>query len=104
MIDGYLQDDVCAVVMSRSGLGGLVGELDDDGLDLGVVVDAVGPVLAPHAGLLVAAERHLRREHVVVVHPHRARAQTLPYKVKLVRGINGICEMVYSKLYITCIM
>lgn len=58
-------------------LGVLVGELDDDGLDLCVVVEAVGPVLAAQPRLLVAAERHLLCEHVVVVHPHSARADGL---------------------------
>src|SRR5690606_37894522 len=46
-----------------------VTQLDVDALQLGVVFDGRVAVLAADAGLLVAAERHFDRRHVVVVDP-----------------------------------
>src|SRR5690606_8760566 len=46
-----------------------VAEFDINALQLRVVLDRGEAVLASQAGLLVAAERHLDRGHVVVVEP-----------------------------------
>src|SRR5450830_490293 len=57
----------------------LVGEVDVDLLDLGVLVEAVGAELAAHAALLVAAPRGLAVGRVVGVDPGDAGAQRLDH-------------------------
>src|SRR5665647_619007 len=57
----------------------LVGEVDIDLLDLGVLVEAVSAELAAHAALLVAAPRGLAVGRVVGVDPGDAGAQRLDH-------------------------
>src|ERR1700733_7202508 len=78
---------VRGVVTVRGGRSGPRGpacsELRGDGLDLGVVVQHLVAHLAAPAGLLVAAERQRRVEHVVAVDPDRAGPELLGQRVGL---------------------
>lgn len=49
-----------------------LAQIGVDRLGLREVIDGLQPVLASDAGLLVAAERHLRRADIVVVDPDRS--------------------------------
>lgn len=53
-------------------LGVLGGDLDDDGLDLRVLLQAVLAQLAAHARLLVPAEGRLALQDVVAIDPNNA--------------------------------
>src|SRR6476661_9437046 len=56
------------------GVAGRAGELHPHGLDLGVLVEGVGAVLAAEPALPEPAERRVGAEHAIGVDPHRARA------------------------------
>jgi hypothetical protein len=63
-----------------------VPDARDDGLGLEVVAEAVGALLPSDAAHLVPAERDGRVEHVVAVHPHRARPQRPRHRVRRVQA------------------
>src|SRR3546814_21059810 len=50
-------------------------DLDPDGLQLGVLLHRVQRLVAPEAGLLVAAERRRHVAGIEAVHPHHARSE-----------------------------
>src|SRR5216683_5495451 len=52
-------------------------KLYDNRLHLGVIRQSIFTAFAPNSGLLVAAERRSRVEHVVAIHPHGARAHAV---------------------------
>src|SRR6188508_2028550 len=78
------------------GVAGRTGELHPHGLDLGVLVEGVGAVLAAEPALPEPAERGVGAEHAVGVDPHRARAELGGHPVRPlhVAGPHGTGEAV----------